>query len=131
MENQVNQVIDKLAEKFGIVVDWSSQNVTPYIQDLMNRLAKYEISTSIGWITLWGMLMIVCLIAFYKTCKEMKICIEKKDNEKYGACFAVNVFLFICISAFVFIIMVQVNDIFNALYIPERLFLSEIKSYMQ
>ena len=34
MSDEVIKVIDALAERFGIVIDWSSENVIPYLQQL-------------------------------------------------------------------------------------------------
>ena len=47
VSEQIIQVIDALCEKFGIVVDWTSESVIPYLEILCTKLIKYEICTSI------------------------------------------------------------------------------------
>lgn len=49
MSDEVIKVIDALAERFGIVIDWSSENVIPYLQQLCDKYITYEIITSIVW----------------------------------------------------------------------------------
>lgn len=44
--SQFIEVLDALCAKFGIAVDWTSQNVVPYLTDLAARIITYEISTS-------------------------------------------------------------------------------------
>ena len=57
--SQFIEVLDALCEKFGIVIDWTSQNVMPYLTDLATRLISYEIWTSAAWIVILGVAFIV------------------------------------------------------------------------
>lgn len=72
MNTEICNVIDKLAENFGIAVDWGNENVVPYIQDLVARYSKYEIvSNAISWmicIVLAG----VCIIGIIRSVKNIK-----------------------------------------------------------
>lgn len=43
MGDEVVKVLNALCEKFGIAMDWSSQNIVPYIQLLSKRCINYEI----------------------------------------------------------------------------------------
>lgn len=60
---QIIQVIDALCEKFGIAIDWTSENVIPYIETLGKKLVTYEICTSIAWIVFMIVLAIATVIA--------------------------------------------------------------------
>jgi hypothetical protein len=40
---QIIQVIDKIAEKIGIAIDWSQENILPYMQDLLRRYTTMQI----------------------------------------------------------------------------------------
>ena len=40
-------IIDDLCQKIGIVLDWSSENILPYLKTLVERFIKFEIGTSI------------------------------------------------------------------------------------
>lgn len=72
MANEIIKVLDNLGEKFGIAVDWSSANVVPYLQDLMTRIVKYETCTSVAWIVLF-ILGILILFAMRKFTKDIEI----------------------------------------------------------
>ena len=50
--SQFIEVLDALCEKFGIAIDWTSQNVVPYVTELATRIIAYEIWTSAAWITI-------------------------------------------------------------------------------
>ena len=59
MSEEVIKIFDNISSRFGVVIDWTSENVIPYLQELFN---KYVLCESI--ITLiWLILGIGCLIA--------------------------------------------------------------------
>lgn len=60
VSEQIIQVLTYLGEKFGIAIDWTSENVIPYITTLCAKLISYEIWTSVAWI---GIMAIVAIIA--------------------------------------------------------------------
>ena len=73
VSEQIIQVIDALCEKFGIAVNWTSENVIPYIETLYKKLVAYEIGTSIAWMVIMVSLSIGSIIAakkFYPTFKK-------------------------------------------------------------
>ena len=51
MSENIIKVLDELGKRFGIAIDWSSENVTPYLQSLMSRFITNEIITSAILIT--------------------------------------------------------------------------------
>ena len=60
---EIIKIINELCAKFGIAIDWTSQNVMPYLQELMGRIVKYKIiGNSIGLGI--GILMILFVIIF-------------------------------------------------------------------
>ena len=50
MSEEVIKILDALAEKFGLAIDWTSANVLPYLQQLCDKCVMYEIVTSVIWI---------------------------------------------------------------------------------
>jgi len=52
MGNEIIKVLDALCDKFGIIIDWSSDNVFPYFKELCEKFIRWEIGTSITWIIL-------------------------------------------------------------------------------
>lgn len=73
VSEQIIQVIDVLFEKFGIIVDWTSENVIPYVEALCRKLIVYEISTSVAWMIIMMLVSIGSIVAakkFYPTFKK-------------------------------------------------------------
>lgn len=121
MENKVIEVIDALCDKFGIAVDWTSQNVFPYMQDLMNRIVKYEIITSIFWVVFFCSVCISSFIFMKKVCKT-----EGVSDE----CAGITGFLFfVLLIATIIAVPMQFHDIVEALTIPEKTFIDMISTY--
>lgn len=123
--NQLVELLKELANQMGIAVDWTSQNIRPYIVDIMGRLARYEIFTSVIWILFFVIVILISL-------KLLKMSYKKsKDEEDYWdedlVCFnafvlgGVILFASICIIA-------QCYDIGKSIYTPEILLIEQLKS---
>lgn len=69
MSNEIIKVLDHLCDKFGIVIDWSSNNVMPYLQDLMVRITKYVIYTNILWLVISILIIGATVFALVKIIK--------------------------------------------------------------
>ena len=61
-----------MTEKFGIVIDWTSINIIPYLDELMNKYVNYEITTSTIWI-------VINLIIFVGSCVFLGILFKNKN----------------------------------------------------
>ena len=80
MNEELIKVLTELANKFGIAIDWTSQNALPYAQELMNRIVKFEIATSIMWLVM-GLMFIA---SAYWMIKLVKFCQQKNKEYPYG-----------------------------------------------
>lgn len=109
--SQFIEVLDALCERFGIAVDWTSQNVIPYLTDLATRIITYEIWTSVAWIAIAG---IVFLITWKLT---KNLCKEDKFDE--GWFFGWSLRLVIGLICFA-VIGCQIFDIIGAVALPEK-----------
>lgn len=64
MSEEIIKVIDELGKRFGIAIDWSNQNIIPYLQELLKRFICYRNITACIWIiisiamTISGVMMI-------------------------------------------------------------------------
>lgn len=63
-------VIDYLAEKFGMVIDTTSKDLMPYLQELGDKIVAYERSISIMWIIVGAILAIFGLTIFFIGCAK-------------------------------------------------------------
>ena len=109
--SQFIEVLDALCEKFGIVIDWTSQNVMPYLTDLAARIITYEIWTSAAWIIIAAILSLITWKMTKRDCKA-----DTFDDEWF-----LGWFVRILIGVFCFItIIFQVFDIIEALALPEK-----------
>ena len=109
--NQFIEVLDALCEKFGIAVDWTSQNVVPYVTDLATRIITYEIWTSAAWITI----MAIVFLITWKMTKNM--CKEDRFEDEWITGWSIRIITGIIFFA---VIGCQVFDIIEALALPEK-----------
>ena len=128
MSDEIIKVIDALAEKFGLAVDWTSSNVIPYLNQLCGKYINYEIATSIVWMIL-GLLLflvgIVCYRIIYKN-KDLGV-----DTYKHISDYSGRILLYACVI-FIFIISIivistQIFDIITCVTFPEKIIIDELK----
>ena len=121
--SQFIEVLDALCAKFGIVIDWTSQNVMPYLTDLATRLVNYEIWTSVAWIVILG----VAFVVIWKLTKNARKD-DSFDNEEKCVC----AWVACCFIGIIFIVVacVEVFDITRALTIPEVVIYGFLKRAM-
>lgn len=70
MSDAIIKVLNELCDKFGIAIDWTSDNVVPYLQDLIVRYSKYVCYTSIMWLVIGLIIMVIFAVLLYKHLKQ-------------------------------------------------------------
>ena len=120
MSDEIIKIIDAIANKFGVVIDWGAANVMPYLEDLAVRFIGYEIAASIY---IASVLLAVTIIGAVVTCvlyphaKAVRFHDEATITWVYGISVAVTVLLFVifCITT-----CVQGYDVLSCLTMPEK-----------
>lgn len=129
MSEEIIKLLDALAEKFGLAVDWTSANVIPYLEQLCGKYVNYEIATSVIWL-LFGL---ICLIFGRILFKKIKYCYGKSDemDEDNGytyGCIGAAIGFGVLTLIGVIVVMNQVFDIATCLTFPEKIIIEELKS---
>ena len=130
MSNEIIKVLDALAEKFGIIVDWSQQNIQPYLQDLMHRVIQYNLTTSVIWVIFYISIMAVCLFVIKKNNNKFRF-------DEYGCIkgsFSSLIYVivsYILLITFVILLPFEIENICQCVFLPEKIIINEIQSIMQ
>lgn len=127
MNNTIVEVINTLCEKFGIVIDWTSTNVIPQIQKLMNKYINYEIATSIVWIFVSAIIAIIATLLFIKITDWNNKATSVDDDIAWTmlrAMCGAGVIICLCI------IVAQVIDIVTCITFPEKIIFDYISNYL-
>ena len=122
ISSEIIEVLDYVGEKFGIAIDWTSNNVLPYLQTLVDKFIQWEIFTSILWIaiTVFVIAMIIGLMNL-KGIREFNK--EVCDDELW-------ILAGIIILGFFVVICVQIFDIIECNVFPEKVLYDFIKTML-
>ena len=116
MSDEIIKVLDDLSERAGIAIDWTSQNILPYLQELCDKYISYEIWTSAVYIFICLTSAILMLYGISKLWNDVE------DD-----------FLFIAFGIVLIVslivMIVQIIDIVTALTFPEKLIYEYISCY--
>lgn len=123
VSEQIIQVLDVLCEKFGIAVDWASENVIPYVEVLCKKLITYEIAISIASMIFMLILVVASIIAIKMLYPVFKRGIEKEKSTydvgwEVGSVFAI-IGLVILYLATIITFACEITDIIKCVTFPE------------
>lgn len=127
MSDEIIKILDDLGKRFGIAIDWSSENIIPYLKDLIFRFASYEVMTSVVWIVTALVIIIGCSIGIYAVNRHANKVLENDpySDWKVGKGLLTIVFI-IAIGCFVICIICQALDIVTCYTLPEKMILEYI-----
>lgn len=131
VSEQIIQVLDTLCEKFGLAIDWTSENVVPYLTTLCTKLITYEIWSSVATIIEGIVLGIVCVILVKKLYPVFKNGIENdRLNYDYGwrigSVFAI-VGLVVFGVVFICVLENNVTNIIKCVTFPELVIVERVQ----
>lgn len=131
MSDEIIKILDDLGQRFGIAIDWSSENVMPYLKDLMSRFINYEMITSVVWMVVF----IICCTLMFIAIKKL-IQYQKSHNK---TCSHYEEIIWPTITSVIFVFLIvfcligiscQINDLILCNTIPERLIINYINTLM-
>ena len=116
----VIEIFDDLCKKVGIAIDWSAENIMPYIKELFERFIKFEIGTSIFYIALS---IFVCIVVGIISLSSRKPAKEVGYDEDFliSWVYIISTIAVVVFSvATIVVIGCQIYDIIQAIYLPEK-----------
>lgn len=133
ISKEIIEVIDALAEKFGIAIDWTSQNVLPYIKELCGKWCTYEAYTSIAWIAIFCIALVVFAVStpiFHKKAKDKSGYYDWDCMSAWCAAISWGL-LAVSVLTCLIGIPVQVMDIIECKVFPEKFIIEQITDMIQ
>lgn len=130
MSEEIIKVLDELGKRFGIVIDWSNQNIIPYLQELLKNFICYQNITACVWIII-SIAIIISGVVMIKFLNKWR----KSDN--YNECYcsddeflaALGYILSICIIALgIGLIIGNILGIVKNICMPEMVVYEYIKN---
>lgn len=76
MNTELINVLDQLAERFGLAVDWSSQNVLPYVQQLAEKIVRYRAVSAVENLLI-GIAAIAAAVLLFKLARKHRVKYEE------------------------------------------------------
>lgn len=128
VSSQIIEVLNDLCEKLGMAIDWTAENIGPYLSELCLRICSYEIATSIFWLVI-GVIILISGIIYYKHSWKNPIDWDTYDitRAQFNGVASIILLVFAIITSFS-MISVQILDIIRAMCLPELTIIDYMKS---
>ena len=122
ISNEIIEVLDYLCEKFGVAIDWTNQNVVPYLEQLYTKFIAWELSTSIAYIVIFAIVAVILILCLVLCIKDIKNNCADEFN------LMIATFIIIGIIGSFIVISVQVFDIIECNVFPEKVLFDYIQT---
>lgn len=128
ISDQIIAILDDLCRRFGIVIDWSEQNIIPYLEDLSGRFIQYEIYTSIAWCVVWSVVFVLAGITWSISGPVYL----KTKSEAAEAIYVISMIIFFFALIFgIIVCAMQAFHIIECYTIPEKVLIEFIVGLME
>jgi hypothetical protein len=116
LAENIIEILNYIGQKLGIAIDWSADNVLPYLQKLGEKYITYKISLDWFWICLGAVVILLGLICWF-------IVDHIYDGEGFG------LFIF-CVGVLIggAVIACNVYDMIQCRTFPEKVLFEYVQS---
>lgn len=125
MSTEIIKILDAICDKFGIAIDWTSQNVIPYLEQVGEHIVQYKL-----WTSFTCLIFMAIALAFGIPfgIKMFKKCYARNNEDVYIViAIVLTIVCLLCIPVF----MILLSNIITALTFPEKTILDFITTYTQ
>ena len=138
ISEQVIKVLDAVCDKFGIAIDWTSNNVVPYIQQLGNKIIIYDICMSIMWLVIGSAIPLTVAILIKKFLNKKKLEAKERMNDYYYTDGSLDEGAWCCYAMIIVLIIIAIiigtissQNIIQDVVFPEKTLIEFIKPYIK
>ena len=130
MSEEIIKILDELGKRFGMAIDWSNQNVMPYLQDLMGRFIAYRNTQAIIWIIISIIVIWLSIWGIKKLYKWKKVNdIEEYDDDWLA--YILGIIGVICaLCTFIIVLICNIQGLVQNIIIPELSIMDYLKGQM-
>lgn len=127
MSEEIIKVLDELGKRFGVAIDWTNQNIMPYLQELFKRFIRYKNITS-GIVIIISIIMIIGGVIIFKFLNKWRKSDDYDDFEdefiaEWGYMFAI-----VIIALGIGLIIGSILGIIKNICMPEMVVYEYIKT---
>lgn len=134
MSEEIIKVLDHIGDKLGIAIDWSSENIWPYVTDILNRYRNMKLIENSGWLIFCIILIIAAFVALAKIAHGIKEqIIPWYSPYRQSSSAEADVTCIVCIIGVVFLVVISIvifSNILKWAIVPELKYLEMLKMYM-
>lgn len=125
LSTEIIRVLDQICWRLGIAIDWTADNVLPYVEDLCSRYVEYEIYTSTAWCVAFLFILILCAIMWL-----ISFIVDRVNRRACASDFRefMVVLLLVILAISVFVWIYQAFDIIECYTLPEKTILDYIST---
>ena len=112
--DEIIKVINELASRFGIAIDYTNENIMPYLAELVEKLARYKI---IEFFVVSILLLALLVAGFFFAKKMYKLSDKSFDWEEVAIIYYVAYSVFVVLS--LLFLLYSISYVIKWIVVPE------------
>lgn len=146
LSTEVIKILDDLAKRFGVAIDWADKNVMPYLMELYDRFITYKIVENCIPIILFIIFLIITIVFFKKYFEYNALAKETNETNwatcviKYSyqdnsydmteSCFGIMLMLIIVDVIITGVTCFAIGNLLKLIFVPELYMVDYLSTYM-
>ena len=128
MSYEIQKILDDLARRFGVMIDWTEEHVLPYMLDLFERIVLYERIMAIAVVVIILAITTGGIVAF----KKGMNCVYKDKDDALTVTLTIGGGFFTAVGAVGFITsgFSAIRTIIQSFILPELIILNTIQGVL-
>lgn len=126
ISSEITNILNDLGNRLGVVIDWGNQNIVPYIQELVKRIAYLRIANCIIWLVVAVILTVVIIKTIkwlYKYSKSDERDVYSEDMIYIGGISMAIILGMVALIGYIW----ALNKLPEAIFLPEITAIEYIK----
>lgn len=116
LSEELITIMEYISEKAGIIVDWTSKDILPLLQEICKKYISWEIATSIVWLIVGIFIIVVDVVLTRMIYKNLMKAYGELDTEDISVLCVINIILGL---TSIWIIGTEIFDIIKCSVFPE------------
>lgn len=122
MSEEIIKVLDELAKRFGLVIDWTSENVIPYLEHLGGRYVNWVLVMNLIWLTL-SLAVVIGWSVFLHKNKEFGVTHYDVISDDYFARILVSSLIYVIAGI---VLIITIFGTAECLVFPEKVIIDKL-----
>lgn len=128
--SQIIEILDDLAKRFGIAIDWTQDNIIPYLNELIQKYLSYYFWVRVSLISLGFLFSFLFIFIVSKKRKKIGEDWDPDCNWDHTFIFVLGVVGYGLLGIMIVVLLCNIPNLIACKVFPEKIILEYVQSLL-